>query len=194
MLRATGAAETAIWALVRLAIAMGGAARRIGEAVIDQVRPAPREKAQDAQLDLWVGDGEKVSVLPWRLDPFYRFPCQTLRCETRAGECVRRQLDTEGQGTRDTWRGQAAEFPSCNTKCLQGAAVRAALDPASRVALEAAAEKARGPARGASGFGLRRRRSKKDRDRQVEAKERQAQVGLLDDAPTIDSELETVPE
>jgi hypothetical protein len=93
-------------------------------------RPRPRFDSAMKQLTLWttLRDGQ---IGPWlgRIDSDWRFTCLTYKCSgMSARECVRRQLVTETERTKDTERGQASRYPACKTgACRQGTEIRAAL-------------------------------------------------------------------
>jgi hypothetical protein len=123
------------------------------------------------------------------------FHCSTLHATVRARVCIVRQLRSEEQVTRDTWRGQGSDYPSCTQRCAQGCAIRAALGG------ELLRADVRGPLRGSRGFGLRRR-ERPDLSEQVVARARLRVVGLLEIPPSLDEpppdqvegeQLETAP-
>jgi hypothetical protein len=64
-----------------------------------------------------------------RIGKAYRFDCGKLHTSgMAAGECVRRQLQTAKNRTRQGSRGQGGgAFPLCGPLCVQGVAIRAAL-------------------------------------------------------------------
>lgn len=95
--------------------------------VFPEPAPAPEP---EPQRTLWTIDAEGLPPRPWRLQPDDVFRCQALGCDVDARRCVMRQLVSQVQRTRDGWRGQASEYPSCVTEtCAQGRGVREALDP-----------------------------------------------------------------
>lgn len=97
------------------------------------------------------------------------------RCLMMLGTCVARQQVSDLQRTRDTERGQAPEYPSCQTdRCATGRAIRALLDPQ------------RKGWRGV-GPGGRFLPMRSDLAQQEAARQRQAAAGLLEDVPTLDA-------
>jgi hypothetical protein len=129
------------------------------------------------QLTLWVAVGERLPEIPWRLQPQDVFDCATLSCRgMTVATCVTRQLVSEAQRTRDTWRGEAGEFPHCVTeRCAQGRCIREALDPKVQLRWKGAGQKGRV-------MPLRRGAVAQ----QIQARERMSLAGLLDPVPTID--------
>lgn len=100
--------------------------------VFPEPQPPPQELPQ---LALWTIDADGLPPRPWRIQADDLFRCRTLGCDVDARRCVMRQLVSEVQRTKDGWRGQASEYPSCVTEgCAQGRGVREALDPHAGVA------------------------------------------------------------
>ena len=95
-----------------------------------ETRRRPAETSSVRQLTLWttLRDGRSE---PWlgRIDHDWKFTCLAYKCSgMSARECVRRQLVTEAQRTKDTERGQASKYPACKTGvCTQGTEIRSAL-------------------------------------------------------------------
>lgn len=110
---------------------------------------------------------------------FATFRCERLGTEGMpAHVCVTRQRVTDVQRTQQTSRGQGSDYPHCDSRsCEQGRRIREALDPAGLIRWRGA------------GPGGRFERPVKDAAAQAAAKARMAKVGLLEDAPTIDSAL-----
>jgi hypothetical protein len=107
--------------------------------------------------------------------------CERLRCRLSARVCVARQVASASR-TADTWRGQAAEYPTCVTeKCGQGTAIRAALKKAG--ATDAP------PVLRRTGFKTQLR-SAKD---MIEARRRLERLGLLGPVSTIDGPASVSP-
>lgn len=107
------------------------------------------------------------------LPPDATFHCDALACTLRVRVCLVRQAISRRQRTADTWRGQAATFPTCTATCIQGAEIRRAAGGAS-VAWRGA------------GAGGRSTRERSGRWHQAAARRRLQLVGLLDPVPTID--------
>lgn len=112
------------------------------------------------------------------IHPAHVIVCRTLGCEVLpAGVCVARQVASEVQRTKDTWRGNAGDYPHCVTeKCAQGRAVREALDPTA-----AALWKGEG-----AGGRIVARRSRKELAAQEKARSAKERVGLLDEVRVVD--------
>lgn len=100
--------------------------------------------------------------------------CRTLHAIVPARCCVLRQLVSARQRTRDGWRGQAGDHPSCTDRCAQGVAIRKALVSAMPDAWEGA------------GPGHRFTRTRDDVEEQYRARVRQERIGLLAPVPTVD--------
>ena len=174
-------AEQAVWALARAGIAAGGWQRRVAEALVDELTSPPEPAEPSPQLALWI-ERPGLPAIPWRIPADYQVACTSLHCTLPAVECVRRQLATEVQrpahehhGKTDTRRGVSSDYPMCDsTKCQQGAAIRAGLDPSVDVRW--------------IGVGPHGRfaRSRADVHRQIAAGRRLAAVGLLHVLPTMD--------
>jgi len=174
-------AEQAVWALARAGIAAGGWQRRVAEALVDELTSPPEPAEPSPQLALWI-ERPGLPTIPWRIPADYQVACTSLHCTLPAVECVRRQLATEVQrpahehhGKTDTRRGVVSDYPMCDsTKCQQGAAIRAGLDPSIDVRW--------------IGVGPHGRfaRSRADVHRQIAAGRRLAAVGLLHVLPTVD--------
>jgi hypothetical protein len=96
-------------------------------------RPRSQVALSARQLTLWttLRDGK---IGPWvgRVDRDWRFTCLIYKCSgMSARECVRRQIVTESERTKDTERGQASRYPACKTgSCQQGTEIRASLKAA----------------------------------------------------------------
>lgn len=130
------------------------------------------------QLSLWVVDADGLPPRPWRLAPDATVECRTLKCTLAACRCVARQMASDVQRTKDTWRGEASAYPHCVTdRCAQGRGVRAALDPSAGVTWRGA------------GPGKRFEASRRDVEAVARARARQRAEGLLDEAPTIDGPI-----
>jgi hypothetical protein len=135
----------------------------------------PRARGLLGLLALWVRDADGLPERPWRVQPNDVVACVTLDCTVPAHVCVARQLASDVQRTRDTWRGQGSEYPSCVTaRCAQGRGIREALDRNATVAWRG------------EGPGGRLSRLRSDLQEQHAARSRLALVGLLDDARTVD--------
>jgi hypothetical protein len=95
-----------------------------------ETRRSPPVASSVHQLTLWttLRDGRSG---PWlgRIDHDWKFTCLTYKCSgMSARECVRRQLVSETQRTKDKERGQASKYPACKTGvCAQGTEIRSAL-------------------------------------------------------------------
>jgi hypothetical protein len=173
------------------------ALRRIlsGENPVAELRAlvAPRPRPTPAavpQLRLWVVDGDGLPERPWRVRRDTVVECLTLG-STREGKripallpahvCVARQLASECQRTKDTWRGEASAYPSCVTeRCAQGRGIREALDPDASVKFRGA------------GPGGRFERGRKDVAKQHAAKARLRAKGLLEDVRVLDVDPDPV--
>jgi hypothetical protein len=142
----------------------------------DLVFPPPSVGVpQLPQLALWVVDDEGLPPRPWRIYADNVVCCRTLQCTLRASQCVARQLASDIQKTKDTWRGEASSYPHCVTeRCAQGRGVREALDPTAKVAWRGA------------GPGGRFEPGKRGAEAVARARSRLKAVGLLDDVPTCD--------
>ena len=185
MVRVTGAAEAGLWGLVRGAIAAGGPLRRIAEAFHDAVRPPKREETPVPQLALWVTDAEGLPARPWRVYRDDIVPCAAMGCPVPAHVCVARQHASELQRTRDSWRGQCPEYPSCVTeRCAQGRGVRNALDPNASVAWKGTGPLGRVPGT----MPHRKRRA------QEAARDRLEREGMLDPVRTLDVDADPTDE
>lgn len=135
----------------------------------------PKEPAPLPQLALWVVDADGLPARPWRLYAESPVACSTLKCTLYAAQCVARQQASDLQRTKDTWRGEASNYPHCVTeKCAQGRGVREALAPAER------------PSWRGAGPGGRFERSRRDVEDLARARDRQRRAGLLEGVPTID--------
>lgn len=188
-LRLSGEAESAFWAGVRALISAGGWRQRLADALVDRLRPpTPKEDSDSApvpQLALWVIDSDGLPPRPWRLYRDSVVHCAAYGCPVPAHICVVRQLASEVQRTHDTHRGQASDYPACNTaRCAQGRGVRAALDPTDEVIWNG------------EGAGKRAGRSKrrKEKRKQEAARARLERVGLLDEVRTLDIHPDPVVE
>lgn len=118
-----------------------------------------------------------LQVVPEQLSPAAVFFCRRLRCTLSARPCALRQSASDKQRTRDTWRGEAGEYPSCVTsRCAQGREVRAAVEAAGQVSWKGA------------GPGGRFCRDRHNLKAQHQARQRLARIGALDAVPTIDRE------
>lgn len=85
---------------------------------------------EPAALRLWVVDADGLPPRPWRVRLDDVVECATLGCDVPAHICVTRQKASESQRTKDTWRGEASEYPCCVTeRCAQGRGIREALEP-----------------------------------------------------------------
>ncbi len=109
-----------------------------------------------------------------QLTPATPITCHTLHAVVPARCCVLRQLVSDRQTTRDTWRGNASDHPSCTDRCAQGVAIRAALEG-----------QAPSGWRGA-GPGHRFVRARDDAEAQYRARVQQERLGLLAPVPTLD--------
>lgn len=118
-----------------------------------------------------------LQVVPEQLSPSAAIHCRRLQCTLPARACVLRQLVSDRQRTRDTWRGVAGEYPSCVTRtCAQGREVRAAVEAAGALRWRGAGLHGHwSPLRG-------------DVRAQNEARQRLARVGALDPVSSIDCE------
>jgi hypothetical protein len=172
------AAESALWALVRLGIRRGGPDQRIAEAAADVLRPPPPPLAHgSAQRVFWGVDADGLPVRPWRVDPADIVQCVALHGDVPAHICVARQVASDAQRTTDLERGQASDYPHCVTaRCAQGRGIREALDPTCR------------PTWRGAGPNGRFDRGRHDAPEQREAYQRKAAVGLVDAVPSIDEE------
>ncbi len=151
--------RSAVMALVRANQASDVRHHRVvAEGVLSVLFPEALPPPLPGQLSLWVTDGKGLPDRPWTLRADATFECKVLACEnTPVLHCVARQLRSESQRTRDTWRGQGVDFPSCvSSACAQGRGNRDALDKegtdeARRLSRHRAELEAGDP-----GFGLRR--------------------------------------
>jgi hypothetical protein len=130
-LKLTAAGEDAVLALVRAARNAGGYLGRLGDAAFSVLRPAPPPPSHALlQRVFWGVDADGIPVRPWRLKGDDYIECVALGCDVPARVCVARQKASDAQRTKDTWRGEASEYPSCVTeRCAQGRGVREALEP-----------------------------------------------------------------
>lgn len=139
----------------------------------------PAEPVPLPQLALWVVDGEGLPLRPWRLYADSEIDCRALGCSLSAGVCVTRQLASQVQRTKDTWRGEASSYPTCVTeRCAQGRGIREALDPAAGVSWRGC------------GPGGRFEPAKRGGEGVARAKARLGAVGLLDNVSTCDGPAE----
>jgi hypothetical protein len=140
--------------------------------------PEPRPEPARPQLALWIVDGDGLPPRPWLICGDSQFDCLALGCKGMCARvCVARQAASDAQRTRDTWRGQGFDHPSCVTeKCAQGRAIRAVLDPTHAMRWRGAGPNAR--------FG----KGRSDAVEQYEARCRLEAVGLLAEVPTVDTE------
>ena len=99
------------------------------------------------------------------------FACTPLHAVIPARLCILRQRACAGHRTRDTWRGQAAPFPTC-ADCPLGRAVRRAVRGAARPAPP-------GP------------RLRPDWAEQLAARRAYWLAGLLDRVPSLDEPPDT---
>ncbi len=139
--------------------------------------PEPPVKCPELpQAELWVVDASGLPPRPWRVHPESRFDCTTLGCQgLQVKVCVARQLASEKQRTKDSWRGEGGDFPHCVTeKCAQGRGLREALAPGVKVSWLGA------------GPGKRFDRGRKGRALQIAAQIRQRRIGLLDRVRVLD--------
>lgn len=117
---------------------------------------------------------------------FMDFRCERLNGEVlQAHVCVARQKASDLQRTKDSWRGEAGDYPTCVTvKCAQGRAIRAALDPDAKDAWKG------------SGAGGRivARRPREELAAQETARSAKARVGLLDEGRILDVDPDPVRE
>lgn len=134
MLRLTAALERDLRAGLAMAERNGPPslsvwARRF-HVVLEQQR-IPRAATSILQLTLWstVRTGRPERWLG-RIPCDFTFHCVAENCTNiSARECVRRQLTSEIQRTKDTERGQASRYPLCKTgTCEQGTAIRYSLE------------------------------------------------------------------
>jgi hypothetical protein len=141
------------------------------------VYPEPRPRAPGApQLVFWALDATGLPERPWRVGPDTVFDCRALGCQFTARICVTRQMASDLQRTKDTWRGEASIYPRCVTeRCAQGRGIREALDPAAGVTWHGA------------GPGKRFEPSRRDAVEVARARARLRACGALDEAPTIDT-------
>ncbi|MCM2332759.1 MAG: hypothetical protein NDI82_02295 [Anaeromyxobacteraceae bacterium] len=109
-----------------------------------------------------------------QLTPSTPIACQTLHAVVPASCCVLRQLVSERQRTRDVWRGQGSDHPTCTERCAQGVAIRAELAGALPAAWRGV------------GPGHRFTRTRDDVEAQYRARMRQERSGLLAPVPTVD--------
>jgi hypothetical protein len=149
----------------------------LARSVLEALRlpPPPRRRGLLGLLALWVRDAEGLPERPWRVQPHDPVSCVTLDCTVPAHVCVARQLASDAQRTRDTWRGQGSEYPSCVTaRCAQGRGIREALEPGAKVAWRG------------EGPGGRLSRLRSDLPEQHAARTRLAVVGLTEAVSTVD--------
>ena len=145
--------------------------------------PEPAPTPELPQLVFWIVDADGLPERPWRILASDLFRCRTLACFVEARVCVARQLASDLQRTRDTWRGEASDYPHCVTaQCAQGRGIREALDPAAAVQWRGV------------GPGRRFVHARRDAASVAKARARKRASGLLDDAPTIDTPAGPVEE
>ncbi len=145
------------------------------EALRPYVDPPQRATPAAGQLSLWIRDADGTPERPWTITPETRFDCVALSCRgMKVSVCVARQIASGAQRTRDTWRGQGSEFPTCVTeRCAQGRAIREATSGW----LERRPEPF---------LGNRRSPAVQRALNETRARRRLERVGLLGDVPTID--------
>ena len=118
---------------------------------------------------------EPLALAPCPLELDTPFHCRVLHATIPVRLCVLRQVANQRNGTRDTWRGQGAKFPSCTPACHQGREVRANAVGEGKITWEG-----RGPGHM---FEPGRRGGIAE---QLVARQRLARLGLLSPIPSMD--------
>jgi hypothetical protein len=137
----------------------------------------PRAAQGQPQLTLWVVDGDDIPERPWLICGCTPIDCRTLGCKgLQARVCVARQAATDANRNQDRSKGQGSPYPLCDTlRCIQGRAIRDAIDPTRVVTWRGA------------GPGGRFERQRSDLGQQHVARVRLMVTGMLDEVPSVDN-------
>ncbi len=177
MTRAERQEISALLALLRGLLRQGSAREALS--ILDSVRAGRAPHSAIARLATMLRRSHLTPEPTTPVQATTPVTCDSLQCELSAAECVRRQVKTDAQRTRQANRGQGPDHPHCDTrKCDQGRSVRERLDTAAPVEWRGA---------GPTGW-IQRERSRGIIATQDAARLRLGRVGLLSPVPTVDGQ------